>query len=278
MKSKFEKAMDMSDEQFRRLFGYTKKTIATMVDILREAYAAKHKRRGRHSKLDVADMLMLACKYWREYVTFFSLANEFGVAESTAHDITVWVENVLIKSGRFGLPGKKKLLTGENLEVILVDVTESPVERPKHRQKRWYSGKKKRHTIKTQIVICAKTQVIIAIFIDCGSTHDFKMWKKSIGVKVVKHIKIQADSGYQGIDKLHKNSETPKKKSKSHSLTKDEKANNHSIGSERITVEHVNGRLKRLHILAERYRNRRKRFGLRMSLFCGLHNHELANR
>jgi DNA-binding XRE family transcriptional regulator len=107
MKSKFEKAMEMSDEQFRRLFGYTKKTIATMVDILREAYAAKHKRRGRHSKLDVADMLMLACKYWREYVTFFSLANEFGVAESTAHDITIWVENVLIKSGKFGLAGKK---------------------------------------------------------------------------------------------------------------------------------------------------------------------------
>jgi hypothetical protein len=52
-------------------------------------------------------MLMLACKYWREYVTFFSLGNEYGVAESTAHDITVWVENVLIKSGEFGLPGKK---------------------------------------------------------------------------------------------------------------------------------------------------------------------------
>lgn len=107
MNSKFEKTLEMSDEQFRRRYGFTKKTMMEMVNILREAYAAKHKRRGRHSKLDVADMLMLACKYWREYVTCFSLANEFGVAESTAHDITVWVENVLIKSGRFGLPGKK---------------------------------------------------------------------------------------------------------------------------------------------------------------------------
>jgi hypothetical protein len=50
---------------------------------------------------------MLACKYWREYVTFFSLANEYEVAESTAWEIVVWVENVLIKSGEFGLPGKK---------------------------------------------------------------------------------------------------------------------------------------------------------------------------
>lgn len=107
MNSKFEKALEKSDGDFRRLFGFTKETMLTMLVILRDAYAAKHKRRGRHSKLDVADMLMLACKYWREYVTFFSLANEFGVAESTAYDITKWVENVLIKSGKFGLPGKK---------------------------------------------------------------------------------------------------------------------------------------------------------------------------
>lgn len=107
MKTRYEKALEMSDEQFKRLFGFTKNSITIMVEILREAYAAKHKRRGRHSKLDVADMLLLACKYWREYVTFLSLGNEFGVAESTAHDITVWVENVLIKSGKFVLPGKK---------------------------------------------------------------------------------------------------------------------------------------------------------------------------
>ena len=97
----------MRDEQFHRLYGFSKKTMQAMVDILHEAYAAKHRRRGRHSKLEVEDMLILACKYWREYVTFLSLANEFGVAESTAHDIVVWVENVLIKSGEYGLPGKK---------------------------------------------------------------------------------------------------------------------------------------------------------------------------
>ena len=165
---------------------------------------------------------------------------------------------------------------GEDLEVIIVDVTESPVERPKHGQKRWYSGKKKRHTIKAQIVICALTKKVIAIFVDCGRTHDFEMWKKSIGVKVVKHIKIQGDSGYQGIVKLHKNSETPKKKSKKHPLTKEDKANNRRIGSERVVIEHVNRWLKRLRIIAERYRNRRKRFGLRVSLFCGLHNFELV--
>ena len=106
-KNRFYKAMEMDDSDFHRLCGFSKKSMNKMLILLREAYAAKHKRRGRHSKLDVADMLMLACKYWREYVTYFSLANEYGVAESTAHDITVWVENVLIRSGEFGLPGKK---------------------------------------------------------------------------------------------------------------------------------------------------------------------------
>jgi len=105
--NKYEEAPMMSDEKFFRRFGFSKKTMEKMVEILRASYAEKHKRRGRHSKVDVAEMLMLACKYWREYVTFFSLGVEYGVAESTAHDITVWVENVLIKSGKFGLPGKK---------------------------------------------------------------------------------------------------------------------------------------------------------------------------
>ena len=168
-------------------------------------------------------------------------------------------------------------MTDETLEVIVVDVTESPVERPKHRQKRWYSGKKKRHTIKTQIVICAKTKRVIAIFVSHGRKHDFKMWKEPIGVKVLKHIKIQGGSGYQSIAKLHTNSETPKKKSKKKPLTKDDKANNRRIGSERVVTPHVNRWLKRLRIIAERYRNRRKRFGLRASLFCGLFNYELLN-
>jgi hypothetical protein len=107
MSVKYEKAQQLRDEQYHRLFGFSKKTMGVMVEILHAAYAAKHKRRGRHSKLEVDEMLMLACKYWREYVTYLSLATEYSVAESTAHDIVVWVETVLIRSGKFGLPGKK---------------------------------------------------------------------------------------------------------------------------------------------------------------------------
>jgi transposase len=86
-----------------------------------------------------------------------------------------------------------------------------------------------------------------------------------------------ADSGYQGLEKYHPNSQTPKKKSKHHPLTDQEKASNREIARQRIGCEHVIGRLKVFRILMERYRNRRKRFGLRFNLLaaiCNLERHQ----
>lgn len=105
--------------------------------------------------------------------------------------------------------------------------------------------------------------------------HDFKLYKESVGSAVSEVIKIQADSGYQGIDKFHKNSETPKKRSKKHPLTDDEKAENQRIARERIIIENINAKIKVFKITANKYRNRRKRHGLRMSLICGIYNYEL---
>jgi hypothetical protein len=67
-------------------------------------------------------------------VTFAELAFSYGVSESAAHDIVTWAENVLIQSGKFALPGKKALLDDKSLEIVLVDVTESPAERPKKKE------------------------------------------------------------------------------------------------------------------------------------------------
>ena len=87
--------------------------------------------------------LMLALEYWRQYITFAELGFNYEVAESTAHDITVWVENTLIKCGRFKLPGKKALLEDSDLQIVLLDVMESPVERPKKNRKQTIQGKRK---------------------------------------------------------------------------------------------------------------------------------------
>ena len=126
-----EKTARLKEADFKQLIGVEKATFEAMVEVLRSAYAEKHKRRGRHAKLSVEDQLYLSLKYWRQYVTQKELAFEFEVGEATAHDVIVWVENVLIKSGKFSLPGRKALLEGGEIEIIVVDVTESPVERPK---------------------------------------------------------------------------------------------------------------------------------------------------
>ena len=83
------------------------------------------------------------------------------------------------------------------------------------------------------------------------------------------------DSGYQGVDALHANALTPKKKPKGGKLTKQQKRYNRMLSSERVLVENVLSSLKRFHILADRYRNSRKRLGLRFNLIAGIYNYEL---
>jgi arsenate reductase-like glutaredoxin family protein len=143
MGNKYEKAKKLSEEKFKRIIGVKKKTFAEMVNILQTAYAEKNKRGGRNPKLDIEEMLLLALEYWRQYVTFAELGFNYDVAESTAHDITVWVEDVLIKSGLFALPGKKALLENEEIEIVLVDVMERPIERPKKNKNNTIPAKEK---------------------------------------------------------------------------------------------------------------------------------------
>jgi len=118
------------------------------------------------------------------------------------------------------------------------------------------------------------TRDIIAIMTDTGKTHDFKMYKKEVRERILDSIRVNGDSGFQGIAKHHKNSDTPKKKTKKNPLTKEEKANNKLLARERIFVEHINRILKVFKILALPYRNRRKRYGLRANLICGFYNFE----
>lgn len=107
-----------------------------------------------------------------------------------------------------------------------------------------------------------------------GKRHDFRLFKES-GVYIHPNIRSLTDSGYQGIQKLHQNSELPKKRTKKNPLTKEEKKKNRELSSERVLNENVIGMIKRFKIIADRYRNRRKRFGLRFNLIAGIYNLEL---
>jgi hypothetical protein len=90
-----------------------------------------------------------------------------------------------------------------------------------------------------------------------------------------KSIKVLTDTGYQGFQKIHQNTEMPRKKSKKNPLTAADKLKNCELSSMRVLNEHVIGKIKRFKILSDKYRNRRKRFGLRFNLISGIYNYEL---
>jgi hypothetical protein len=105
--------------------------------------------------------------------------------------------------------------------------------------------------------------------------HDFKVFKES-KVHINKEVLVAVDSGYQGLQKLHVKTELPKKRTKKNPLTKVDKIKNREIASKRVLNENVIGVIKRFRILAEKYRNRRKRFNLRFNLIAGIYNFELT--
>lgn len=108
-----------------------------------------------------------------------------------------------------------------------------------------------------------------------GKRHDFRLFKES-GIRFHPQIRVLTDTGYQGLHKIHTNSALPKKKTKRRHLTKEDKENNKRLSSERVLNENVLGMLKRFKIVADKYRNRRKRFGLRFNLIAGIYNYELT--
>ena len=118
-----------------------------------------------------------------------------------------------------------------------------------------------------------KSAQIVTTAFSYGSKHDFQLFKDD-GCDFVKHLRILADAGYQGLSELHENSQTPFKKSKFHALTKREKQQNRALARKRIVIEHIFRSLKVFRILSEKYRNRRKRFALRFNLIAAIYNLE----
>ncbi len=120
-----------------------------------------------------------------------------------------------------------------------------------------------------------RTKAIVCTAFSNGKRHDFKLFKES-KTRIHPDTKTITDTGYQGIQKLHGKSELPKKKSKKNPLTKEDKKKNQELSIERVVNENVIGMVKRFKIIADKYRNRRKRFGLRFNLIAGIYNLELA--
>ena len=145
------------------------------------------------------------------------------------------------------------------------------------KQKKSYSGKKKTHTFKVQAIIHYKTQQVLSLCSSHGSVHDFELFKRNLK-QIPLGAFILADKGYQGIYNVYANSLLPLKAKKRCKLDPELKRYNRKINKRRIGIEHVFGSLKKIKILAERYRNRAKRLGLRFNLIAGIYNVELSKK
>jgi len=129
---RWRRAFAENDKDFKELFGVKKEIFLHMHDILTAAALERRKKGGRRPALSPGDQLFMTLQYWREYRTMKHLAFDFGISKSTVSDTITLVENVFIQSGVFRLPGKKALLSKENEgRTFVVDVTESPIMRPK---------------------------------------------------------------------------------------------------------------------------------------------------
>ena len=129
---RYKALKEFKDEEFRRLTGVKLPTFSKMVDILRQADIQKKSQGGRKNKLSIEDQLLKTLEYLREYRTYFHISQSYGISESSAYKAVKWVEDTLIKHPDFALPGRKALLKNDmEYEVVLIDATESPIERPK---------------------------------------------------------------------------------------------------------------------------------------------------
>lgn len=141
---KYKSISQLDDERFRRLTGVKKKTFEKMVEIITVAHLRKKMRGGRPNTLETPDMLLMTLEYLREYRTYFHIATSYGVSESSAYKTIRWVEDTLIQSGEFSLPGRKALYGTElEYEVVLIDATETPIQRPKKNKENITPAKRK---------------------------------------------------------------------------------------------------------------------------------------
>ena len=127
---KQEQIKDLGGEEFRRLTGIKPETFEKMLKILSDADRKKKAKGGRRNKLNLKDQLLVTLEYIREYRTYFHIGKSYDISESTVYKTVRWVEDTLIKHPAFALPGRKELINN-NYDTILIDATETPIERPK---------------------------------------------------------------------------------------------------------------------------------------------------
>lgn len=239
----------------------------------------------KHTLEDSTGMLFFILMYFRVYPTMAVAGFLFGAARSRVCEWVKTYQPVLeaVLGHTMDLP-KRKISSVEefikafpNVRKVVIDGTERPRARPKdfEKQRRHYSGKKKRHTLKNTLVVePEQKKILILTSTTPGSVHDKKdLDDNDIVPHIPKEIPIELDLGYKGLEKEYQGIIIPHKKPRKGELTETQKQQNREIASSRIRGEHAIGLCKRYRCVSDVFRNRREGFDdAVMFTCCGLAN------
>jgi hypothetical protein len=275
-------------DAFRRLTGLTPAAFDSLLAQLTPRYQQAEDRRkdrpgrqrrpgaGRKHVLPLADRLLMLLIYYRTYVSHAFLGFLFGLDDSAVGRNINPLQPLL--AGVFRIPERRIELAPEEIRELFFDATERPTRRPKRGQRAYYSGKKKRHTLKNQVVVVRRRKRpgpgaqprrlrVAAVSETCaGKVHDKKVYDRA-RVVCPPGAKRTGDTGYVGTGL-----QTPAKRPPQGKLTARQKAGNRRVSRRRIAVEHGIGKMKVWRIAAERYRNPVRRHTLILKNVAGLHN------
>jgi len=235
-----------------------------------EAVEKRKRRHGRTRCLKtLEDRILALLLYYRTYITHEFIGYLFGLHNSNVCRLFKRLEPLMAKKITIK---KDRTLTEEEVLKLLVDVTEQSIQRPKQakRCKKTYSGKKKRHTSKVELVMAETGKILSLSHTHPGRKHDFRIRKEERPLP--HHDKKYVDLGYQGLQKRTLHVVLPFRRKKQQPLSMEQKSHNRQQASFRMKVEHKIRELKVFKILSDIYRNFGKKQHLRFSIIAGIIN------
>ena len=289
---------------FRNLTGVTLALFDQLLPSLRRDFADRRRQRlqrpnrqrafggGDDFDLAVEDQFLLTIFWLRHYPTQEVLGYLFGVSDSTAKRAIDRCLPLLEAAGQDSMrlpdPGRGRrkglstLLKDTPDVAVLIDTFEQPVQRPRRRQKRFYSGKKKRHTLKSQVAVDEESVRIVDVAPSApGPTADIQLLRGSqLLQRLPQGVGGIGDLAYVGIAELHPNGlgAAPRRKPRGQKRSLADRRYNRALARRRIGVEHGIGRLRRFQALAQTDRHFRRGHTARVRAVAGLVNRMLDHR
>jgi hypothetical protein len=247
---------------------------------------------GDDFDLSTADQVLMTVIWLRQYPTNEVLGFLFGVSDSTASRVRTRCLPVLEQAGRDtmrmpdpGVARRKRLptlLADTPGLAVVIDSFEQRTQRPKRRQRAYYSGKKKAHTLKSQVAVDEESGAIVDVSDSVpGPWADIKLLEKSRLMKrLPKGVGGIGDLGYVGIGDLHPTGSgaAPRRKPRGKERPPEDRKYNRAFSRRRIVVEHAIGRLRRFRAVTHVNRHRRSGHAMRVRAIAGLVNRMLKHR